>query len=57
MPRLSGDDRIEHPVTRLPRLEGCHLDPQAAGSREVGHSRIGFDAEHRAPFVCAVNRT
>ena len=48
MPRLGGDDRVERPAGWLPGFEGRHLDLQAAGSREVGHPRIGLDAEHGA---------
>jgi hypothetical protein len=48
VPRLGGDQCVERPPGRLPGFEGCHLDPQAAGFREVGHPCIRLDAEHGA---------
>lgn len=32
----------------LPHLKSAHLDRQAGSPREVGHPRIGLDAEHGA---------
>ncbi len=48
MPGLRSDDRVELPTGGLPGLEPRHVDRQPAGSGELGHPRVGFDAEHAA---------
>jgi hypothetical protein len=48
VPRLPGDDRVEAPPGGVPVLELRHLDVEPARPGEVGHPRVGVDAEHPA---------
>ena len=42
-------DRVECPAGRVPGFERRHLDLEPAPPGEVGHPRVGVDAEHPAP--------
>jgi len=48
VPGRPGDDRIELPAGRVPGFERRHLDLDPGPPREVGHPRVGLDAEHLA---------
>jgi hypothetical protein len=48
VPGRAGDDRVKLPASRIPGFQRCHLDLDPAAARELGHSRVGLDAEDRA---------
>ena len=48
VPGLPGDDRVEFPAGAVPGLERRHLDLEPVPPRQVGHPRVGLDAEHPA---------
>jgi hypothetical protein len=48
VPGLPGDDRVECPAGGVPGFEGRHLDLDPAAPRELGHARVGLDAQHLA---------
>ena len=49
VPGLRGDDRVERAAGRVPVLERRHLDLDPGLPGQLGHPRVGIDAEHPAP--------